>query len=159
MTLSRKAVRPAQTSFLLDNGVLPVSFDYRLCPQVNLIDGPIADIRDAYQWMRMELPTILERHGIAVDPTRVAVIGWSTGGHLAMTTDWTSKSLGIDPPRSILSFYGPTDFESGGKYSSIILSFPRRICFSSPLTDEYIVDISQSWMHHDYVTITTAERT
>ncbi|KAI0013721.1 hypothetical protein F4779DRAFT_613455 [Xylariaceae sp. FL0662B] len=30
-----------------------------------------------------------------------------------MTTVWTSKSLGVDPPRSILSFYGRTDFKSG----------------------------------------------
>lgn len=120
MTLSRKAIRAAQTNFLLANGVLPVSFDYRLCPQVNLIDGPIADVRDAYQWMRAKLPAILEWRGITVDSTRIAVIGWSTGGHLAMTTDWTSRSLGIDPPRVILSFYGPTDFESRGKHFPVV---------------------------------------
>ncbi|KAI1332612.1 BcPKS16, polyketide synthase [Xylariaceae sp. FL0255] len=114
MTLSRKAIRPAQVNFLIDHGVLPISFDYRLCPQVNLIDGPIADIRDAYRWMQNELPSIIcEKTGITVDPTRISVIGWSTGGHLAMSTSWTSKSLGITPPRSILSFYGPTDFQSG----------------------------------------------
>lgn len=118
MTLSRKAIRPAQIDFLLQNGALSVSFDYRLCPEVNLIDGPIADIQDAYRWMQTELPTILERHSIAVDPTRIAVVGWSTGGHLAMTTAWTAKALGISPPRSILSFYGPIDFESGGKIPS-----------------------------------------
>lgn len=115
MTLSRKSIRPAQTDFLLQNGALPVSFDYRLCPEVNLIDGPITDIRDAYQWMQRELPSILHHHNIEVDPTRIAVVGWSTGGHLAMTTAWTARALGIDPPRCILSFYGPIDFESGGK--------------------------------------------
>ncbi|KAJ8129801.1 hypothetical protein O1611_g3828 [Lasiodiplodia mahajangana] len=113
LTLSRKAIRPAQTDFLLEHGVIPVSFDYRLCPQVNLIDGPMMDIIDAYTWMQTTLPTVLERRGILVDPTRIAIIGWSTGGHLAMTTAWTSRKRGIEPPRSILSFYGPTDFESG----------------------------------------------
>ncbi|EOD43923.1 putative polyketide synthase protein [Neofusicoccum parvum UCRNP2] len=48
MTLSRKAIRPAQVSFLLANHVIPVSFDYRLCPEINLIDGPITDVRDAF---------------------------------------------------------------------------------------------------------------
>lgn len=134
MTLSRKAIRPAQTEFLLQNGALPISFDYRLCPEVNLIDGPIADIRDAYRWIQIELPAILQKHMIEVDPTRIAVVGWSTGGHLAMTTAWTSKDLGISPPRSILSFYGPVDFESGGKISSrlrradtLLLPAPSRV--------------------------------
>ncbi|KAI1416405.1 BcPKS16, polyketide synthase [Hypoxylon sp. FL1857] len=146
MTLSRKAIRPAQTSFLLENGVLPVSFDYRLCPQVNLLDGPIADIRDAYQWTKTELPAILERRGITIDPTRVAVIGWSTGGHLAMTTDWTSRSLGIDPPRAILSFYGPTDFESGGEHSSIfsLTSKVRRSLPSLKSAGHHFANIPQS---------------
>lgn len=115
MMLSKKAIRPAQTAHLLQNGILPVSFDYRLCPEINLIDGPIADIRDAYLWTKNKLPVILSRHAVKVDTTRIGIIGWSTGGHLAMTTAWSSKSLGADPPKSILSFYGPTDFESGGK--------------------------------------------
>ncbi|KAH8203888.1 hypothetical protein TruAng_001952 [Truncatella angustata] len=113
MMLSRKAIRPAQTSFLLDNGVLPVSFDYRLCPEVNLIDGPIEDIRDAYLWMQSKLPMLLSEHGITVDCTKVAVIGWSTGGHLALSTAWTTRLLASNPPAAILCFYGPVDFESG----------------------------------------------
>ncbi|KAI0013722.1 hypothetical protein F4779DRAFT_350234 [Xylariaceae sp. FL0662B] len=72
MTLSRRAIRPVQTSFLLENGVLPVSVSYRLCPEVNLIDGPMADIRDVYVWMRAKLPTILEQRSIVVDPTLIA---------------------------------------------------------------------------------------
>ncbi|PSN66430.1 ketoacyl-synt-domain-containing protein [Corynespora cassiicola Philippines] len=113
MTLSRKAVRPAQTDFLLANGILPVSIDYRLCPEVNIIEGPIADTLDAYKWVQVELPTLAKAKGIVVDPKRVVVIGWSTGGHLAMTTAWTSNEANIRHPKAILSFYGPTDFESG----------------------------------------------
>lgn len=122
LTLSRKVIRPAQVDFLLENDVVPISFDYRLCPQVNLINGPIADIRDAYLWMQTTLPTILERHGISTDATRIAVIGWSTGAHLAMTTAWTSVEMRVEPPRSILGFYGPTDFESGRKYFSFSMN-------------------------------------
>ncbi|KAL9608394.1 MAG: hypothetical protein Q9167_006774 [Letrouitia subvulpina] len=116
MTLSRKAVRPFQTAFLLAHGVLPVSIDYRLCPEVNLIEGPIQDVCDAYAWVQrggLQAALRLSRHGVLVDGVRTVVIGWSTGGHLAMTTAWMSKQAGLRPPVAILSFYGPTDFESG----------------------------------------------
>lgn len=114
MTLSRKAVRPAQTAYLLANNILPVSADYRLCPEINLIDGPIADTRDLVSWARSTLPSLVRNDGVKLDISRVVMIGWSTGGHLCMTTAWTTKEAGIEPPLAILSFYSPTDFESGG---------------------------------------------
>ncbi len=114
MTLSKKAIRPFQTFFLLAHNILPVSIDYRLCPEVNLLEGPIADVSDAYAWLQRGLPAALEGSGVSVDVDRIVVIGWSTGGHLAMTTAWKSKEAGLKPPAAILSFYGPTDFESGG---------------------------------------------
>ena len=116
VTLSRKAVRPNQTSFLLARNILPVSIDYRLCPEINLIDGPIEDVGDAYTWIKTGgLQRAVRSRGIQIDVEKTVVIGWSTGGHLAMTTAWTSKEAGSEPPVAILSFYGPTDFESGGK--------------------------------------------
>ena len=115
MTLSRKAIRPLQTAFLLAHNVLPVSIDYRLCPEINLVDGPIADVNDAYSWAQTRLQAIVRSKGVLVDTEKIVVIGWSTGGHLAMTTAWKSKQAGTKPPVAILSFYGPTDFESGGE--------------------------------------------
>ena len=115
MTLSRKAIRPLQTAFLLAHGVLPVSIDYRLCPETNLIDGPMRDVCDAYAWAQTDLQAVVKSKGVSVDAKRIVVIGWSTGGHLAMSTGWKSKEAGLKPPVAILSFYGPTDFESGGK--------------------------------------------
>ncbi|KAL8898519.1 MAG: hypothetical protein Q9192_002045 [Flavoplaca navasiana] len=112
MTLSRKAIRPLQTSFLLRNGILPVSLDHRLCPDMNIINGPMADIRDAVAWAQSELPAIASEHRINVETSKIAVIGWSTGGHLAMTTAWTTVEAGIEPPTAILNFYGPSDFEA-----------------------------------------------
>ncbi|KAL9637418.1 MAG: hypothetical protein Q9164_002204, partial [Protoblastenia rupestris] len=75
MTLSKTAIRPAQTLYLLENGILPISFDYRLCPEVNLIDGPIADTRDALMWAQTQLPEITESYGFSVDTDRIVVIG------------------------------------------------------------------------------------
>ena len=59
MTLSRKAIRPIQTQHLLANGFLSVSIDYRLCPEVSLVDGPMTDVCDAYLWTRTALPRLL----------------------------------------------------------------------------------------------------
>ena len=50
-----------------------------------------------------------------MDDKKIVIIGWSTGGHLAMTTAWKSKEAGLKAPVAILSFYGPTDGESGGE--------------------------------------------
>ena len=115
MTLSRKAVRPAQTKHLLANGFLPVSIDYRLCPEVTLRDGPIADVMDAYVWVQTVLSRQAPQRGFVLDPKNVVVIGWSSGGHLALSLGWMSKATGLPPPAAILSFYAPVDFESGSK--------------------------------------------
>ncbi len=117
MSLPRKAIRPAQTAFLISNGILPISIDYRLCPEVNLIDGAITDVRDAFAWIQTTLPSLLESENVHVDRERIVVMGWSTGGHLAMTTSWAIAAIGLKPPQAILSFYAPTDFESGGKHT------------------------------------------
>ncbi|KAL8770525.1 MAG: hypothetical protein Q9209_003781 [Squamulea sp. 1 TL-2023] len=122
------AVRPLQTRFLLKNGILPVSLDHRLCPEVDMIDGPMADVRDAIGWARSEVPTIALKHGTPVDASKVVIIGWSTGGHLAMTTAWTTVDAGTEPPTAILNFYGPSDFDD--------LDFRKFIC-SKPITTHH----------------------
>ncbi|KAF2464017.1 BcPKS16, polyketide synthase [Lindgomyces ingoldianus] len=119
MTLSKRAIRPAQTAHLLSNGVLPISLDYRLCPEINVIDGAMADVRDGFVWARCMLPSIVASRGIMLDTERIVVIGWSTGGHLAMSTAWTVGEAGGTPPKAVLSFYAPTDFLSKDV-------FPRR---------------------------------
>lgn len=120
VTLSRRAVRPAQTRHLLKLGFLPVAIDYRLCPEISLVDGPIADVCSAYIWARTELPKILmaAEPKVQVDPRRIVAIGWSTGGHLAMSLGWTAGAEGQPAPNAVLSFYAPTDFESGGQSRS-----------------------------------------
>ncbi|OJD29656.1 polyketide synthase [Diplodia corticola] len=126
MTLSRKAVRPHQTAFLLANGVLPISIDYRLCPEVDLVNGPITDTLDAYKWVKAALPRLALRRGVLVDADRVVVVGWSSGGHLAMTTAWTAGDAGVAPPSAVLAFYAPTDFESGDLDRRRAEEYPER---------------------------------
>ncbi|PSR81806.1 hypothetical protein BD289DRAFT_488997 [Coniella lustricola] len=117
MTLSRKAVRPVQAAYLLAHNILPVSIDYRLCPEVNILDGAITDVRDAYLWAQKELPMLLLSRDarIRLDVTRIVAIGFSTGGLLATSLGWTigeapSELQPVSPPKGILCFYSPLDF-------------------------------------------------
>lgn len=139
--LTKDCHRPHQTAYLLKHNILPLSIDYRLCPEINLIDGPITDTRDAYAWIKSSLQPLLQPRGITIDASRNVVIGWSTGGHLAMTTAWTSVEIGLEPPVGILSFYGPTDFESGGTLDLPFAKLPPSgfalACTEAKLTSNY----------------------
>ncbi|GAB1312718.1 Polyketide synthase [Madurella fahalii] len=126
MTLSRKAIRPAQTRHLLANGFLPVGIDYRLCPEVTLTDGPIADVCSAYAWTKTSLAQIAASLGFTVDAAKVVAIGWSSGGHLAVSLGWTAREAGLEPPAAVLSFYAPYDFESGELDSPRLAWLPSR---------------------------------
>lgn len=110
--LSRNDIRPKQTNTLIKSGFLPISIDYRLCPEVTLPEGPMSDAADALSWIRTVLPKLnLSRRDIHVDPERVVAVGWSSGGHLAMSLGWTSVARKIEPPSAILAFYSPSDYE------------------------------------------------
>ncbi len=111
--LSRKDVRSKQVQLLLENGRLPVSIDYRLCPEVNIIDGPITDVCEALKWAQKTLPQKDIKHpGLKIDGEKVIVVGWSTGGPLAMSLAWSSVQRGIEPPDAILTFYCPTNYHA-----------------------------------------------
>ncbi|OAG11208.1 ketoacyl-synt-domain-containing protein [Paraphaeosphaeria sporulosa] len=110
--LSRDDIRPNQTELLLQHGFLPISIDYRLCPEVALLEGPMSDVADALQWARTVLPSItLSRNDVRVDGSQVVAVGWSTGGTLALSLGWTSMERRIAPPEAILVFYSPLDYE------------------------------------------------
>lgn len=112
MIFSRKDIRPPQTRLLLEKGFLPISLDHRMCPEINLSQGPMVDICDALAWARNELPQLeLRRSDIKVDGEKVVVIGWSSGGQLAMSLGWTAPQRGLKPPSAILAFYCPSDYE------------------------------------------------
>lgn len=97
---------------LQDLGFLPVSVDYRLCPEVNIRDGPMTDACEAVDWARNILPCLPVCSELRVDKEHVVVIGYSTGGHLALTTAFTTRVRGFKPPSAILGFYCPTNYSA-----------------------------------------------
>jgi acetyl esterase/lipase len=109
--LSRKDIRPKQTALLLANGFLPVSIDYRLCPEVNILDGAMTDVCDALAWAREKLTHIGSSMGVQVNGGKVAVIGWSTGGTLSLQLGFAARNRGIKAPDATLAFYCPSNYE------------------------------------------------
>lgn len=96
ITGGRGGPSPPQRQRYLDAGYVIVSIDYRLAPETKL-PGIIEDVRDAIQWVRREGPELFE-----IDPNRVAVMGHSAGGYLALMAGFS-----VEPrPRALIAFYG-----------------------------------------------------
>jgi len=96
---NRSWLDPAQAQKYLDAGYTIISIDYRLAPQAKL-DQILEDLHDAYRWARLDGPRLFR-----IDPNRIAVIGHSAGGYLALMAGFR-----FDPrPAALVSFYGYGD--------------------------------------------------
>ncbi|GEN83748.1 esterase [Sporosarcina luteola] len=95
---SREDMKSEQIEFFLHAGFNIFSIDYRLAPETKL-PAIKKDIEDALSWV--------EKEGVKqfdYDPEKIAVIGSSAGGYLALLTGtFTNK------PKAIVSFYGYGD--------------------------------------------------
>nr|WBO01276.1 putative type I non-reducing polyketide synthase [Cladonia uncialis] len=109
----RKDVPMKHIRTLIERGFLPISTDYRLCPETNLFEGPMTDCCDALKWATETLPTLpLSGPTVRPDPTKVVSLGWSSGGQLAMSLGYTAPVKGIKAPDAIFALYPPSDMES-----------------------------------------------
>nr|WBO01262.1 putative type I non-reducing polyketide synthase [Cladonia rangiferina] len=109
----RKDVPMKHIRTLIERGFLPISTDYRLCPETNLFEGPMRDCCDALKWATETLPTLpLSGPTVRPNPTKVVSLGWSSGGQLAMSLGYTAPARGIKAPDAIFALYPPSDMES-----------------------------------------------
>ncbi|KAH7002426.1 Alpha/Beta hydrolase protein [Ilyonectria destructans] len=84
--------------------------NHRLCPQVNLLEGPIQDCRDLLAWVYDGgLKAAITSHTdipYALDLDHVFAVGTSSGGTLAL-----SLGFGVSRPvAGIFDMYGPCNF-------------------------------------------------
>ncbi|KAK7550873.1 Alpha/Beta hydrolase protein [Phyllosticta citricarpa] len=109
-------VNSDQIDDCLERNWIVVSIDHRLCPQVSIFDGPIADARTALAWVHStsstsSLEAELMAHGhdtVAVDREAVVAFGTSSGGTLALALGWgVPENAGV---KAILDLYGATAF-------------------------------------------------
>ena len=82
---SRAMLGPSHIEALNEAGFVVVSSDYRLCPTISVLGGPVADSVAAYEWSQNELPELLAKsHNINVDGKNIVTLGHSCGGGLAL---------------------------------------------------------------------------
>jgi len=92
---------PEQRDRYLKAGYVIVSIDYRLAPETKAA-GIVEDVRDAITWVRAKGPELYK-----IDSQRLAVIGHSAGGYLALMAGFT-----VEPrPRALIAFYGYGDVD------------------------------------------------
>lgn len=89
-----KMVCMPQVDDCLARGWIVVSPNHRLCPQVNILEGPMADCRDLLAWiydghldafLAGESAAHLHGSQYRVDKDRVMAFGTSSGGTLALS--------------------------------------------------------------------------
>ncbi|WP_235846887.1 alpha/beta hydrolase [Neobacillus soli] len=107
---TREEISEEMIKLYTNNGIALFSIDYRLAPGAKLPEI-LDDVLDALLWLEKEGP-----RQFSIDPKRMAVVGSSAGGFLALCTG-TFKSK----PRAIVSFYGYGDLL--GKWATTPSSF------------------------------------
>lgn len=105
---------PRWNAWLADKGYVVFDIDYRLSPPPSWQDAP-GDVRCAVGWVKENSG----RYG--VDPGRVALMGRSAGGHLALLTAYTEGTSALPAGcgvrgeqqdtsvAAVAAFYPPTD--------------------------------------------------
>lgn len=99
----REGIPAAQLDRYLEAGFAVVSIDYRLAPETKLPDI-LDDVGDAYRWLRASGPALAR-----INPDRIAVVGRSAGGYLALTAGYRFRPR----PRALVAFYGYGDIAAG----------------------------------------------
>lgn len=100
---------------LAQGGAVVFDVQYRLASAEHLFPTQIADVKCAIGWVKANAPTY------NVDPQRVALLGRSAGGQLALLAAYMGDDTSIQPTcavgdtsvRAVISFYAPVDLAWG----------------------------------------------
>ena len=103
--------------WLANRGFAVFDIQYRLAPQPNWRTAT-GDVKCAVGWVKERAQAATR---IAIDPERVALLGRSAGGHLALLAAYTADDPALPPscpvrdPRvsAVAAYYAPTDLEWG----------------------------------------------
>jgi len=98
---SRSGVPRQLLDLCRKEGIVLVSLDYRLAPEV-ILPAIIEDVEDAFRWLHEQGPQLLH-----IDPDRVVVAGGSAGGYLTLMTGFRIKPR----PTALVSYWGYGDVD------------------------------------------------
>jgi acetyl esterase/lipase len=101
ITGSRTSVPKNLLDLCRKEGYALVSLDYRLAPEVKLPEI-ISDIEDAFTWLRISGPKLLN-----IDPDRMVVTGGSAGGYLTLMEGLRDRPK----PRHLVAYWGYGDVD------------------------------------------------
>ncbi len=100
------------TTHFAKRGYVAATISYRLVPEAPF-PACVEDAKNAVRWMRSNA------EALGIDPRRIAVIGGSAGGHLAMMVGYSSGLKELEGQggysevsssvSAVVNFYGPTD--------------------------------------------------
>ncbi|KAK4119488.1 alpha/beta-hydrolase [Parathielavia appendiculata] len=109
---SSDMVNKDQVQDCLDRGWIVLAPNHRLCPQVDLYDGPMRDCRDLLNWVYsgdlQDVVSSIPDGPYPLDLDHVFAFGTSSGGTLAL-----SLGFGVPQPvAGIFDMYGPCNFSN-----------------------------------------------
>ena len=103
---------PRWNSWLAAHGFTVFDIDYRLAPQPNY-QTATGDVKCAVRWIKQHAADF------KISPDRIALLGRSAGGHLALLAAYTPENEQLRPTcqqnnhsetvQAVISFYAPTD--------------------------------------------------
>jgi len=110
----RKSDFPRWNEWLVAQGYTVFDIEYRLQPQPNW-QTATGDVKCAIGWVKQNAVQY------NIDPDRIALLGRSAGGHLALLAAYTPNDPTLPPScaapdttvQAVVSFYGPTDLVWG----------------------------------------------
>lgn len=148
---SSRLINADQLQDCLSRNWIVLSPEFRLCPQVDVLEGPIGDARACLAWVESGgLDRELRIHGFAADLDRIASYGMSSGGSLALC-------LSFDVPKPVRAVFAmcPTimcghpkwfmSVESMKKLPSMDPGFMLQVYDEKPIPVEGGVRLNGEW--------------
>lgn len=145
---------PQWNEWLARQGYTVFDIDYRIAPQPNW-QAATGDVKCAVGWVKANAARY------RVDPARIALLGRSAGGHLALLAAYSTGEAALPPScasasdvsvRAVVSLYAPTDLKWGYEHpaNERVLDGPGKIrdfVGGSPTTATEAIRLASATTH------------